>query len=197
MTSAGALGWVGPARDWLRDVDWAAAMPLATQAAIAGLVVGCVPPLRHLLYGPSAPLKVVGEAIAQLGNGLVPAAIPVLGAVLYRVAHTELGASQLPWRVTAGVLLTRLVLQPALLTAVVVLCLWLGVYTAPDPMFLLTLLLANATPSAINLQMVTVLYGNGAEEMSQLLFFQYLAAVVTLPLYTRLFLAIIRAFVPP
>lgn len=46
-------------------------------------------------------------------------------------------------------LLTRLVLQPILLTGLVILCLRLGVYTSPDPVFLFTLLLANCTPTAI------------------------------------------------
>jgi predicted permease len=92
--------------------------------------------------------------------------------------------------------LTRLVLQPALLTAGVALALRLRLFAAPDPMFLLTLLLANATPSAINLQTVTVLYNHGHAEMGQLLFWQYLLAVVTLPCFTFIFLHIIAAFPP-
>lgn len=106
------------------------------------------------------------------------------------------GDSGLPWRVTAGVLLTRLVLVPLVLTGVVAGALALRLFVPPDPMFLLTMLLANATPSAINLQTVTVLYNHGAAEMSQLLFWQYLAAVATLPAFTALFLCMIEAFVP-
>jgi len=87
-------------------------------------------------------------------------------------------------------------MQPALLTGVVVLCLHLEAFAVPDPMFLLTMLLANCTPTAINLQMVTVIYNHGAEEMSQLLFFQYLSSLITLPLFMRLFLSIIQKFVP-
>lgn len=62
------------------------------------------------------------------------------------------GASRLPLRVTLGVLVTRLVLQPALLTALVVAALRLKLFGAPDAMFLLTMLLSNATPTAINMQ---------------------------------------------
>lgn len=51
-----------------------------------------------------------------------------------------------------GVLVTRLVLQPALLTALVVVALKLGAFRPPDAMFLLTLLLSNATPTALNMQ---------------------------------------------
>lgn len=49
-------------------------------------------------------------------------------------------------------LVTRLVLQPALLTGLVLLALRLRLFRPPDPMFLLTLLLSNATPTAINMQ---------------------------------------------
>lgn len=104
------------------------------------------------------------------------------------------GASRLPWRVVLSVMCTRLVLQPVLLTGGVVAALQLGLYRPPDAMFLLTLLLANATPTAINLQTMTVLYDHGAEEMSQLLFWQYLASLLTLPAFMWLFLHIIDAF---
>jgi hypothetical protein len=76
---------------WLRGVDWAAEVPLPTQAAVAGVVVGCVPWLRGLLYrdpraegGGGAPLRVVADALDLLGAGLIPGAIPLLGAVLWR-----------------------------------------------------------------------------------------------------------------
>lgn len=49
-------------------------------------------------------------------------------------------------------LVTRLVLQPALLTALVVAALRLRLFVAPDALFLLTILLSNATPTAINMQ---------------------------------------------
>lgn len=41
---------------------------------------------------------------------------------------------------------------PALLTALVVAALALRLFSSPDPMFLLSLLLSNATPTAINIQ---------------------------------------------
>ncbi len=62
------------------------------------------------------------------------------------------GASRLPARVTVAVLLTRLVLQPALSTGLVLAALRLRLFVSPDPMFLLILLLPNATPTAVNIQ---------------------------------------------
>lgn len=175
---------------WLKSIDWWAAFPLPTQAAFAGVLIGCIPMLKGLLYGPAPPLRPLAEALELLGQGLIPGAIPLLGAVLYRGP----GRSKLPRKVTTGVVLTRLVLQPALLTGLVVVALHFKLFTSPDPMFLLSLLLANATPTAINMQTLTVLYNFGAEEMSQMLFFQYLFALITLPGYIGIFLKIIQAY---
>ena len=44
------------------------------------------------------------------------------------------------------------------------------------------------------LQTLTVLYGRGEAEMSCMLFFQYLAAVATLPAWMALFLKIIHTW---
>ncbi|KAG7671720.1 hypothetical protein Ndes2526B_g07386 [Nannochloris sp. 'desiccata'] len=179
-------------KEWFAAVDWKAAFPIPTQAAFGGVFVGCIPFLKHLFYGSAnPPLRPVADALELLGQGLIPGAIPLLGAVLYRGP----GKSQLPARVTVGVVLVRLVLQPVLLTCMVVLALKFKLFVAPDPMFLLTLLLANATPTAINMQTLTVLYKFGAEEMSQMLFFEYIASLFTLPGFVWLFLKIIDRYV--
>jgi hypothetical protein len=47
--------------------------------------VGCIPPLKALLYSPRPPLRVLSEALDTLGAGLIPTTIPLLGAVLYRL----------------------------------------------------------------------------------------------------------------
>ena len=44
-----------------------------------------------------------------------------------------------------------------------------GVVTPPDPLFLVVLLLAHSTPTAINMQTVATLHQNGEAEMSCLL----------------------------
>ncbi len=44
-----------------------------------------------------------------------------------------------------------------------------GVVVPPDPLFLIVLLLAHSTPTAINMQTVATLHQNGEAEMSCLL----------------------------
>lgn len=50
----------------------------------AGIVVGCISPIKSLLFAPNPPLRVLAEALETLGNGLIPVTLPLLGAVLYR-----------------------------------------------------------------------------------------------------------------
>lgn len=63
----------------------------------------------------------------------------------------------------------------------------LGVIRPPDLLFLLTLLLCHATPTAMNLQTVAVLRRNGEAEVSYLLCWQYLASLITIPIWMSLF----------
>lgn len=47
-------------------------------------MVGCIAPVKALLYGPHPPLRVVSEALETLSDGLIPISLPLLGAVLAR-----------------------------------------------------------------------------------------------------------------
>eukprot|EP00887_Chlorella_sp_A99_P005248 scaffold1.g5248.t1 len=189
-------GALSSAAAWVRGVNWTEAVPLPTQATFGGILVGCIPAVKALLYpsapGATPPLHVVAETLEQLGGGLIPTVVPLLGAVLSRGP----GQSLLPWRVTLGVVVARLVVLPALMTGVLTACLRAGLH-APDPMFFLVLCLSNATPTAINMQTITVLYKHGEAEMSTLLFWQYLASVATLPAFMWLWLHIIHAHAQP
>jgi predicted permease len=172
---------------WVSSVDWKSMLPLPTQAAILGVLVGCIGPARNLLYSEDAPLKPVSQALDLLGQGLIPSAIPLLGAVLSKgPVQSSITRAQV-----AGIVLITLLLQPWILTGIVIFAIKLGIFRIPNPMFLLILLLSNATPSAINLQTLTVLFNNGAEEMAQLLFWQYVFSLLSLPLNMWAFLSII------
>lgn len=176
--------------DKMRGVDWNAIFPVPTQAAALGVFIGCIPWLKSLLYGESAPFATVREALELLGDGLIPAAIPLLGAVIYRGP----GKSSLPWRVVVGTAICKLVIMPLIMTMLIVICLQLGLFKLPDAMGMLVMLLSNATPAAINMQTITVLYKHGENEMAVILFWQYLASLLTLPLFVTIFLKIITLF---
>ena len=142
--------------------DWASAFPLPTQAAVAGTVVGCVPPIRRLLFDDNEPyLKPISEALRLLANGLIPSSIPLLGAVLFSCMRGPAKPEQrgngsddaLPhWTTTLAVVFTRLIFIPMFMLGFDVLMVKLRLFAVPDAMFLLTMLLSNTTPTAINMQ---------------------------------------------
>ncbi len=57
----------------------------------------------------------------------------------------------------------------------------------PNALFTLVLLLGHSTPTAINVQTLATLHQNGEQEVSALLFWQYVGAIFTLPLLLTFF----------
>ena len=148
---------------WVRlmKFDWSAAFPLPTQAAFAGIVAGCTPPIRWLLFQEDSVLKPVAGALDLLGNGLIPSSIPLLGAVLFSCAWkskrqnpsgTNCSDCSTPRQTIVAVTLTRLIIVPLCMLGFDVACLKLKIFSGSNAMFLLTMLLSNTTPTAINMQ---------------------------------------------
>ena len=81
-------------------------------------------------------------------------------------------------------------------TGIVMSLLAAGAFRVPagDPLFLFVLLLSHSTPTAMNLQTVATLNQNGEEEMSCLLCWQYLASLITLPLWMCLFVVLVSPY---
>ena len=131
--------------------------PPPATAAVLGVVVGCIGPVRDLLYpagaGPESgvpPLFFLSDTIATVSGAMIPCAIVLLGAVLYR-SWKEQGGS-LPARVVAGTIFCRLVVLPAITTPLILLAVKLHLITVIDPLFFFCLLAAHMSPTAINMQ---------------------------------------------
>ena len=62
-----------------------------------------------------------------------------------------------------------------------------GVVVPPNALFTLVLLLGHSTPTAINVQTLATLHQNGEQAVSALLFWQYMGAILTLPLLLTFF----------
>jgi predicted permease len=58
----------------------------------------------------------------------------------------------------------------------------IGVFHAPDALFMLVLLVSHSMPTAMQLGTVATLRKSGEAEVSALLFWQYMSCLVTLPL---------------
>jgi predicted permease len=167
-----------------RSIDWYSLFPLPTQASVAGIIIGCIAPAKSFFTHTLHP---VFQTLTVLGDAAVPLSVPLLGAVIYRGP----GKSGLSYKTMVGVILVRLVLQPALMTGLVMGMLKSGLLPELDAMAVLTMLLANAVPTAINMTTFVVLYNHGVHEMSAILFWEYMCALMTLPAWMWLFLRII------
>lgn len=155
-------------------------------ACLIAVMVGAMPPVRNALFAGSGTLSMVGDVIKMFGDCAIPCMIMVLGATLANGP----GSGKLPARVLIGVGITRLVILPLWGTAVVLGAYALGVFTPPDPVFVLVMLIQCTCPTALNVSTIANMFGNGDKEISALLFYQYLTCIVTIPLFLCLYLYI-------
>jgi len=168
---------------WLKGIPWGSYLNMPTLAAFAGLFVGCVSIVKSLMFGDSPPLLCLTQSLEIMAGGMIPCMMLILGGSLSKGP----GAANLSTRVIVGTIVVRLIIMPAIGTSILLAMRKLGWYTPPDPLFMLILLLCHAPPTAMNLQTVATLNRNGEAEMSCILCWQYLAALVTLPLWMSLF----------
>ena len=76
----------------------------------AGLAVGCLEPVKKLLYSPYSPLSVLEDGIEFMAGAALPCMLLVLGAILCR-GPTR---SSLRTHVIVGVVVTKLIIMPML-----------------------------------------------------------------------------------
>ena len=110
-------------------------LPVPAIISLAGIGVGCCPPLKRLLFAPKAPLEFVAHSLHTISGATVPVMSFILGAVLYRGP----GKAKVPKRVLAGVILIRLVLVPVLGALAVIYAERAHWFRPVDPLFMFTL----------------------------------------------------------
>ena len=110
-------------------------LPVPAIISLAGIAVGCCPPLKRLLFGAHAPLEFVAHSLHTISGATVPVMSFILGAVLYRGP----GKAKVPKRVLWGVILVRLVLVPVLGGLAVILAERAHWFRPVDPLFMFTL----------------------------------------------------------
>ncbi|KAL6758976.1 auxin efflux carrier [Haematococcus lacustris] len=153
---------------------------------LLALVIASVPVLKACFFSPTGALRLVGESTAMFGQCCIPSLMLVLGANLSKGP----GVAKLPARVIASVILCRLVLLPLCGTPLVALPFKAGWFGAIHPMAVVVMLVTNATPTAIIVHAIATMYRNREDDLAALLFWEYLASIVSLPLLTALFLHI-------
>lgn len=165
-----------------------------TVAVLVALAVALAEPVKEAFFGeegagPDAappPLDVITQVLRRFGAAMIPALMIALGGALARGP----GAA-VPARAIVSIIAVRLVALPVAGGAAVLgLRAW-GVFEPPDDMFTLVALLQQAMPSALNVFTLAAVHGNQAAAVATLLFWQYLASVVTIPACVAAFLSLL------
>ncbi|KAK9024068.1 hypothetical protein V6N11_004249 [Hibiscus sabdariffa] len=153
--------------------------------AIAGLIIGVVSPLRNLLIGDNAPLRVLDSSASLIGHAAIPAMTLIMGANLLQ------GLKRSEMNVTAilGVVAVRNVCLPLLGIGVVKAADHFGM-VGSDSLYRFVLMFQYAVPPAINVGTMAQLFQSGQGETSIILFWTYALASISLTLWSTLFMSL-------
>lgn len=157
-----------------------------TLAAILGFIFGAIPWLKHLLVGDEAPLRVLQDSIKLLGDGTIPSITLILGGNLTQ----GLKEPKIRPITIVAVICVRYVFLPIIGIGVVKVANGLGLLP-PDPLFQFVLLIQFALPPAMNIGTMTQLFDVAQEECSVLMMWTYLAACLSLTVWSTIYMSIL------
>ncbi|CAN1815550.1 Protein PIN-LIKES 3 [Linum perenne] len=155
-----------------------------TIAAMVGLAVGVIPHMQGLLIGDKAPLRVVQDSAALLGDAAIPTVTLVMGANLVKGLQ---GGSEMGPSVIIGVIVVRYIALPLSGIAVVKSAMRLGL-VHKDPLYQFVLLLQYSVPPAMNIGTMSQLFGNGESECSMILLTSSALAAVAVTIWSAIFM---------
>lgn len=163
--------------------------PLPALAAIAGIIVGLVPTLKGIFFPlGEAPLAFFSGAMGAYAVATVFSLSFVLGAVVSQGAgkgKCKLGS----WRVIVVVGVARLLLSGIIGQVIVFGSYFLGWWQLPQvdgQTFLFILLIQTYMPTTNQAQNIAVMLGSYEDEIGAILFWQYVACIVLIPLWMTL-----------
>ncbi|GJW61511.1 PIN-LIKES 3-like protein [Tanacetum coccineum] len=116
----------------------------STIATIVGLLIGVISPIRKLMIGDNAPLRVIDSSASLLGEATVPAMTLIVGANLYR----GLKKSGVGLWLIVGILVVRYVALPLMGILIVKAAQHVG-FVGSDPLYKFVLLIQYSLPPAM------------------------------------------------
>ncbi|XP_022132393.1 protein PIN-LIKES 3-like [Momordica charantia] len=155
----------------------------STIGAIAGFAIGLIPQIRNLMIGTDAPLRLIDDSAALLGNGAIPTVTLIIGGNLLK----GLRGSELKKSIVISIVLARYIVLP--LTGILIVrgAVKFGLVES-DPLYMFVLLLQFAVPPAMNIGTITQLFGAGETECSVIMLWTYVLASVSLTFWSTLFM---------
>ncbi|XP_076954171.1 protein PIN-LIKES 3-like [Bidens hawaiensis] len=154
-----------------------------TIATIVGLLIGVISPIRKLMIGDNAPLRVIDGSASILGAATVPAMTLIVGANLYKgMKKSSVGV----W-LMIGILAVRYVTLPIVGVGVVKAAHHLG-FVGSDSLYRFILLIQYSVPPAMAIGTITQLFEVGESECSVIMLWTYGVAAIALTLWSTFFM---------
>ncbi|XP_042493592.1 protein PIN-LIKES 3-like isoform X2 [Macadamia integrifolia] len=165
------------------SLKFASTLTQGESCQIVGFFVGVISPIRWLMIGDSAPLRVVEDSAYLIGEGAIPATTLIMGANLLR----GLRGSDIRVSLVVGIIAVRYIALPLFGILIVKGALHFGLVQS-DPLYTFVLLLQFALPPAMNIGTITQLFGAGERECSVILLWTYGIASIALTLWSTFFM---------
>lgn len=162
------------------------AVNLPLGATIAGIACAAVGPVRSVLVDDLAPLHWLWLGLSWIGAAAAPLATLQIGAELVQGAPVDNSmqvSKRAQWSATIIAIIVKLIVVPLIN---VVLLRNAGLATlvpASDTVYQLLLLVEGAVPAAVTLLVVCSRVYPDIRPLSKMLFWQYVASLITLPAF--------------
>ncbi|XP_076934601.1 protein PIN-LIKES 3-like [Bidens hawaiensis] len=166
-----------------RRVNLKAVFTPATTGAIVGFMIGAIPPMRRLLIGTTAPLRVIQDSASLVGDAAIPTMTLIMGGNLLR----GLKGSGISSSLIVGIIAVRFIFLPCFGILIVKGAIYFSLVHV-EPLYLFVLLLQYALPPAINIGTITQLFGAGETECSVILLWAYGLASISLTVWSMFFM---------
>ncbi|XP_074281087.1 protein PIN-LIKES 3-like [Silene latifolia] len=170
-------------RDASKKMNLKKAMAPSTIAGIIGILIGMIWPIKYVLIGDSAPLRVISNTSSMIGDAAIPCTALILGANLLK----GLRGCKVQHTVIIGIIAVRYILLPLIGILIVKGAVHLGFVEPHNPLLHFSLMIHYALPPAMNLGTVTQLFGIGQRECSVIMLWTYAVAAVAVTLWCTLF----------
>ncbi|KAJ6776644.1 hypothetical protein OIU74_000768 [Salix koriyanagi] len=155
----------------------------ATIAAICGFIIGIVSPIRKLMIGDGAPLRVLESSASLLGQASIPCMALIMGSNLLK----GLKRSEISVSVIAGIVAVRNFFLPLIGIGIVKAAHHFGL-VGSDSLYQFILLLQYALPPAMAIGVMAQLFKAGQSECSVIMLWCYVLAAFSLTLWSTFFM---------
>ncbi|KAI9195832.1 hypothetical protein LWI28_018527 [Acer negundo] len=155
----------------------------STIAAVVGLAIGLISPIRKVMIGDSAPLRVIQSSAQLVGEAAIPSVTLIVGANLLKGLR---GPGVSP-SLVIGILTIRNIILPIMGIGIVKAAHHFGL-VGTYTFYQFTLMLQYSIPPAVNIGTIAQMIGSGESEFSVIMLWSYAVAIVSLTLWLTFYM---------